>query len=71
MKFKEIFGMILVIGSMICLLICLILSMVFYFKNPDMTDLRRFIENPEPAIGAIICLIVGKIGISLLGNNKY
>ena len=70
MKFKEIFGMVLVAGSALCLLVCLILSMIFYFKNPDMTDLRRFIENPEPAVGAIICLICGKIGINLLGGSK-
>lgn len=32
--------------SLIGMLACVISATVFYFQNPDMTELRRFIEFP-------------------------
>lgn len=34
---------------------------IFYFQNPDMTELRRFIENPIPSIIAIAGVLVVEI----------
>ena len=44
------------------MLACVISATVFYFQNPDMTELRRFIEFPWPTIGAVVCLVVYIIG---------
>ena len=62
---KTIIGGILIIGAFIGMIICVITSTVFYFQNPDMTALRRFIEYPAPTIWAIICFVCAKIGIGL------
>lgn len=71
MKFKEFIGVILTIGSLIGIVVCAIVSTIFYFQNPDMTDLRRLFEYPEPAIGAVICFITFTIGSILVSNKKY
>lgn len=68
---KGIFGIILLFLAGIGLLACLIWAMVLRFQNVDMTELRMFIEHPGPSIYSIVCLIVGKIGLSLLGDKKY
>lgn len=48
--------------SLIGMLACVISATVFYFQNPDMTGLRRFIEFPWPTIGAVVCFVVYVIG---------
>lgn len=67
---KALIGIILMLGGFIGLIACGIAAFVFYFQNPDMTDLRRFIEYPGPSIGAVVCLICEAIGRSILGSNK-
>ena len=52
----------LILISLIGMLACVISATVFYFQNPDMTELRRFIEFPWPTIGVVICLVVYVIG---------
>ena len=52
----------LTLVSLIGMLACVISAMVFYFQNPDMTELRQFIEFPWPTIGAVVCLVVYGIG---------
>lgn len=52
----------LTLVSLIGMLACVISATVFYFQNPDMTELRRFIEFPWPTIGAVVCLVVYGIG---------
>ena len=61
-KTKTIIGLVLMIISTIGMIACAVSAMVFYFQNPDMTELRRFIEFPWPTIGAAICLTVFGIG---------
>lgn len=36
-------------------------SAIFYFQNPDMTQLRQFIENPTPSIIAIAGVLIVEI----------
>lgn len=52
----------LTLVSLIGMLVCVISATVFHFQNPDMTELRRFIEFPWPTIGAVVCLVVYVIG---------
>ena len=43
-------GVVLIIGSMIW-------GLIYGFMNPDMTEMRMFLSNPYPQIGAILGLI--------------
>lgn len=61
-KTKTIIGLVLMIISTIGMVACSVCATVFYFQNPDMTELRRFIEFPWPTIGAAVCLAVFGIG---------
>ena len=61
-KTKTIIGLVLMIISTIGMVACAVCATVFYFQNPDMTELRRLIEFPQPAIGVVICLVVFGIG---------
>ena len=61
-KTKTIIGLVLMIISTIGMVVCAVCATVFYFQNPDMTELRRFIEFPWPIIGAAVCLAVFGIG---------
>lgn len=61
---RKITGSILVVGGLIGILCCAVVATIFYFKNPDMTELRRFLEYPAPTILAIIFLI------GVYGGNK-
>jgi chromate transport protein ChrA len=44
-------------------------STIFYFQNPDMTELRQLIENPIPSIIAIVGILLVGIGRSVLEKN--
>lgn len=70
MKIKALIGIILILGGFVGLIACAIAATVFYFKNPDMTDLRRFLEYPAPSIGAVVCLICEAIGRGMIGSKK-
>lgn len=56
---------ILIIGALIGMVVCAVSSLIFWLQNPDMTDLRRLIEFPEPTIGVMICFVVFGIGMYL------
>ena len=66
MKVRDILGVLLVLAASVGIIVCSVFSIIFYFKNPDMTSLRKLIEYPEPAIWAIICFICGKFGLYLI-----
>lgn len=66
MKLKDIIGVTLIIGAFIGMLICAIASIIFSFQNPDMTEMRRFLEYPEPTIWSIVCLACAWIGKTIL-----
>ena len=66
---KTLTGVVLTFGSLVGMIICGITAIVFAFKNPDMTEIRRFLEYPDPTIWAIICFICCEIGSNMLGAN--
>ena len=53
-KIRAIIGITLVIISFIAIVASAIWALVFNFMNPDMTELRLFLENPYPTIIGII-----------------
>ena len=59
---KVIVGSILIILAFVTMVCSVIASMVFSFQNPDMTELRHFIEYPQPSIACGIALIVLWVG---------
>lgn len=61
-KIKKTIRFVLTLVSLIGMLACVVSTTVFHFQNPDMTELRRFIEFPWPTIGAVVCLVVYGIG---------
>lgn len=61
-KVKTIIRVALMVIALIGMLVCVISSTIFYFRNPDMTELRRFIEFPWPTIGIVVCLALYGIG---------
>ena len=61
-KIKTAIRLVLMIVSLIGMLACSVSATVFYIQNPDMTELRRFIEFPWPTIVGTICLAVFGIG---------
>lgn len=65
MKIKEIIKNILIFGGIIGMIICAVMAAVFHFQNPDMTDLRMFMEYPGPTIWAIVCYVCSQIGINM------
>lgn len=61
-KIKTIIRLVLMIISIIGMVACAVCDTVFYFQNPDMTELRRLIEFPLPTICATVCLAVFGVG---------
>ena len=51
-------GVALGIGSAIA-------AMVFRWNNPDMTEMRQFLENPGPTITCIIGYVIAVIGCAI------
>jgi hypothetical protein len=64
---KAIIGLALVIISFIALVAAAIWAVVFQLMNPDMTELRLFIENPYPTIIVIVSAATLMVGKLLLG----
>lgn len=60
---KTIVRLALIVMSLLGMIACAMCQIVFYFQNPDMTELRRIIEFPWPTIGLVICLAVFGIGL--------
>lgn len=63
---KTFIGAALVIIAFAAVIISAVWALVFHFMNPDMTELRLFIENPYPSIITIISLVVLLVGKSLM-----
>lgn len=65
---KTIIGMALIIIAFIAIVASAIWALVFHFMNPDMTELRLFLENPYPTIICIVSvagLMVGKFWLGV------
>lgn len=65
MKIKDLIAVVLVFGGFVGLIASVIATFVFYFQNPDMTELRRFMEYPTPTICGIVCFIAVEVGLYL------
>lgn len=65
----AIIGCILVVLAFISMIGCVIAAVIFYYQNPDMTALRRFIEYPAPSIIALIAIIVAYVGKYLISRS--
>jgi len=66
---KTIIGMALIIIAIVAVAAAGIWAIVFNLMNPDMTELRLFIENPYPTyieVASIVGLLVGR---SLIEGN--
>ena len=59
---KETIKTIMMIVGFVGLLICGIWATVLHFQNPDMTELRLFLEFPQVTIIGVICAIIGFVG---------
>lgn len=65
----TIIGCILVVLAIIAMIGCLIAAVIFYYQNPDMTALRRFIEYPAPSIIALIAIVALYVGKYLISRS--
>ena len=64
---KIIIGMALIIIAFVAIIASAIWAIVFNIMNPDMTELRLFIENPYPTIIGIVSVAGLMVGKFLLG----
>lgn len=70
-QIKYIVSGVLYLISIGLILLYLIQSSIFMFQNPDMTELRRFIEFPELVIYCISGLILLIIAVIIrVSSNK-
>ena len=58
---KTIKALVMIVGF-IGLLICGIWATVLHFLNPDMTELRLFLEFPQVTIIGVVCAIIVFVG---------
>lgn len=65
----AIIGCILIVLAIIAIIGSAVASVIFYFQNPDMTELRRFIEYPAPSIIALIAIVVVYVGKYLISRS--
>jgi hypothetical protein len=59
---KKTIKAVMMIVGFFGLLICGIWATVLHFQNPDMTELRLFLEFPQVTIIGVICAVVGFVG---------
>ena len=57
----DIICIIIIIISAVTIAFSIVNSMIFMFKNPDMTSMRLLIENPKPVIIGVVAVIIAKI----------
>lgn len=64
---KKLIGAAIIIIAFAAVIISAIWALVFHFMNPDMTELRLFLENPYPTIICIVSVAGLMVGKFLLG----
>ena len=67
---KGIIGCVLVLCGFIGSIICAISAVVFTLQHPDMTEMRQFLEHPEPTVWCFVNIVVMYIGSWLLRRKK-
>lgn len=65
---KGIIGCGLVLCGFIGIIACAIAALVFRCKNPDMTEMRRFLEYPWPTVWCIVDYIGVQVGLWMVKN---
>lgn len=63
---KTIICAILIIISLIAVITSTIWALVFQFMNPDMTELRLFLENPYPTIITLASVVIVMIASAMM-----
>ena len=66
-KIKTIIGITLMIITFVACIVSAIWAIIFHFMNPDMTELRLFLENPYPTIIVFVSAVVLMVGKFWLG----
>ena len=64
---KTLIAVVLIFVSFVALVASAIWALVFHFMNPDMTELRLFLENPYPTIIVVVSTAGLMVGKYLLG----
>lgn len=67
-NFKAWIGLILFFGGFIGIIVCAIAACVFAWENPDMTEMRRFMEYPWPTVWCVVDAVAMEIGYHITKN---
>ena len=65
-KTKDIIGCGLILCGFIGIIACVIAAYVFMWQNPDMTEMRRFLEYPWPTVWCIVDFIGVQVGLRMV-----
>lgn len=66
---KGIIGCMLILCGFIGMIICAISACVFILQNPNMTEMRRFLEYPWPIVWCIVDYVGMRIGFLLVKKS--
>lgn len=66
--FKIWIGLALFFVGLIGIIACAIAACVFAWKNPDMTEIRRFLEYPWPTVWCIVDVVAMEVGRQIVEN---
>ena len=68
-KAKGMLGLALIFCGFIGMIICAISACVFVCRNPDMTEMRRFLEYPWPTVWCIVDYVGVRVGCMLIKKS--
>jgi hypothetical protein len=66
---KRMLSCALILCGLIGMIACLVASLVFSWQNPDMTEMRRFLDYPWPTVWAIVDYVGIQIGLWMVKNK--
>lgn len=65
-----IIGCIMMVAGLVMLLGASIAAMVFSWNNPDMTEMRQFLENPGPTIISVLGCAIAYTGCVIVKYDR-
>lgn len=65
-KIKDVVACTLILCGSVGIIVCAIAGYGFMWHNPDMTEMRRFLEYPWPTVFIIVNYIGIQIGLHLI-----
>ena len=68
-KLKKMIGSGLILCGFLGMLACAIAALVFKCQNPDMTEMRLFLEYPWPTVWCIVDYIGMQVGFWMVKNK--